>query len=219
MRGFAIASTIAFSLVASSSNAQVTPAELDKRMDYWKSKLPYCTYGSEKSLLLQFPAKDPEQDTDQCNDGDAVPLNGLVCTTVRGASGDFADKAEEACKAVKDSQGDNGRFWRSPKKLFEFVNKLPTSTETSSSNDSAQGAWAYIAEKRDVDAFRRWTQWMSDNKRLGVWPQYCLEESCAFNFGDCPMLDRIAIYLNEPNPLCNPHPSSLRPRRHGSSRP
>ena len=140
MRGFAIASTIAFSLVASSSNAQVTPAELDKRMDYWKSKLPYCTYGSEKSLLLQFPAKDPEQDTDQCNDGDAVPLNGLVCTTVRGASGDFADKAEEACKAVKDSQGDNGRFWRSPKKLFEFVNKLPTSTETSSSNDSAQGA-------------------------------------------------------------------------------
>lgn len=212
MKSFALGLPIAVLLIASNSHAQVTPTELDNRMNYWLKKLPYCDYGQEKNQSFQFPSKEPESEPDpkdtahKCNDGDAVSLGGLTCTTVSVAKGIFVEKAEEACKTVKDSQGKDGRFWRSPKKLYEYVNNLPTSTESSSSNDSVQGVWAYIAEKRDVDAFRSWTKWMMEHRQNGIWPQYCLEKNCLINFGDCPMLDRIAVYLKEANPLCNPHP-------------
>jgi hypothetical protein len=130
------------------------------------------------------------------NDGDSVPLNGLTC-----AAGD-----DRGCVAVRDSQGKNGAFYRSPKKRYEIETNLPTSDEKPSSNDSAQGAWAYIAQKRDVEAFRRWTGWMKEHKELGIWPRYCMDNKCDFNVSDCPMLGRLAVYLGEGNSLCNPNP-------------
>jgi hypothetical protein len=173
---------------------QVTPAELDSRMKYWDNpaRLPICTFAGGSP----FPAKDQENGT-PCNDGDSVSLNGLTC-----AAGD-----ERGCNAVRDSQGKkDGQFWRSPKKRYEVENNLPTSDEKPSSNDSAQGVWAYIAQKHDVDAFRRWTGWMRSHKDLGIWPRYCSDAKCDFNVSDCPMLDRLAVYLGEGNPLCDLHP-------------
>jgi hypothetical protein len=112
--------------------------------------------------------------------------------------------AARACDAVKASQGKNsGAFYRSPKKRYEIENNLPTSDEKASSNDSAQGVWAYIAQRRDVSAFRRWTDWMNAHKELGIWPRYCMDSKCDFNFSDCPMLDRLAVYLGERNSLCD----------------
>jgi hypothetical protein len=194
------------SLLNSLAGAQeVSKRELDTRMKYWITKLPYCTYQEG-----QFPSKD------DCNDGDSVSLNGLSCAAGFGRDGDYGRLGGQACDAVKKSQGTkSGIFYRSPKKRYEHENNLPTSDEKASSNDSAQGVWAYIAQRKDHDAFRAWTGWMLEHKLLGIWPRYCLDSNCAFNFADCPMLDRLAVYLGEGNPLCNlpPVPSAGEPIR------
>jgi hypothetical protein len=178
------------------NSTPVTISELDTRMKYWETRLPFCTFAGGPP----FPAKDQENGT-PCNDGDSVSLNGLTC-----AAGD-----DRGCDAVRDSQGTKdgefyGAFFRSPKKRYEVENGLPTSSEKPSSNDSAQGVWAYIAQKRDVEAFRRWTGWMRKHKELGIWPRYCTDAKCDFNVSDCPMLDRLAVYLGEGNSLCDLHP-------------
>ncbi|MGJ5208126.1 hypothetical protein [Bradyrhizobium sp. HKCCYLR20261] len=182
---------------------EVSLTELDNRMTYWITKLPYCMYQEGT-----FPSKD------NCNDGDSVSLNGLSCAAANKRPGEFGRLGVEACEAVKNSRGTkSGAFYRSPKKRYEIENGLPTSDEKPSSNDSAQGVWAYIAEKKDVEAFRAWTGWMKEHKLLGTWPRYCLDNACAFNFADCPMLDRLALYLEQGNSLCDlpPLPSAGEP--------
>jgi hypothetical protein len=195
---------IAVFLVLPVARAQVpvSPAELNARMDYWASKLPYCTY-QEGS----FPSKD------KCDDGDSVALNGLSCAAGDRRPGIFGQLGAQACDAVKKSQGKDGAFYRSPKKRYEIENHLKTTDEKASSNDSAQGVWAYIAQRKDVDAFRRWTGWIKDHKLVGVWPRYCMDINCSFNVGDCPMLDRLAVYLREGNVACDvpPLPSAADP--------
>jgi hypothetical protein len=184
-------------LSGSQARARVSVAELNARMSYWVTKLPYCEYQEGN-----FPSKDG------CDDGDSVPLNGLSCAAGDGAVAPFRQLAAQACDAVKASQGKNsGAFYRSPKKRYEIENHLPTSDEKASSNDSAQGVWAYIAQLRDVAAFRRWTDWMKAHKEAGIWPRYCTDSKCDFNVSDCPMLDRLAVYLGENNPLCDLPPN------------
>jgi hypothetical protein len=179
---------------SSSAHAEVvSPAELNARMDYWTTKVPYCAYDEGS-----FPSKD------KCDDGDSVALNGLTCAAGDGQPGIFGKLATQACDAVKNSQGKkSGTFYRSPKKRYEIENSKKTTDEKPSSNDSAQGVWAYIAQKKDVTAFHRWTGWMQDHRLLGIWPRYCMDTQCAFNVSDCPMLDRLAVYLGEGNPLCD----------------
>ena len=126
-----------------------------------------------------------------------IALNGLIC-----AAGD-----NRGCDTVKRSQAPDGLWWRSPKKLAE-LHVDPTGHESQFSKDHSLGVWAYIAQKKDVLAFRRWTDWMSKHKKFGIWPRYCLDATCDFFFSDCPMLDRLAILLDEPNSLCNPSPIS-----------
>jgi hypothetical protein len=194
MKHFFISFVVLVVLISSPAvYAEDSPAELQARMKYWSAQLPFCSFPP----LAPFPAKDQENGVGpSCNDGDAVALDGLTC-----ASGD-----DRGCIAVRDSQGKDGQFWRSPKKRYEVEHNLPTSDEKGSSNDSAQGVWAYIAEKRDVEAFRRWTGWMKGHKEQGIWPRYCADQKCDFNVSDCPMLDRLAVYLKEGNSLCDMHP-------------
>jgi hypothetical protein len=189
---------LAVFLVGPGARAQVvSPAELDARMNYWASMVPYCTYAEGN-----FPSKD------KCDDGDSVALNGLTCAAGNGAPGVFGKLAAQACDAVKNAQGKSGEWYRSPKKRYEIENKLPTSDEKASSNDSAQGVWAYLAETKDVPAFRRWTNWMKAHKEGGIfWPRYCADKHCDFNVSDCPMLDRLAVYLGEGNALCDLPPN------------
>lgn len=195
---FSLLFVFAVFFVGSSARAQVvSKAELDARMTYWASKLPFCKY-QEGS----FPSKD------NCDDGDSVSLNGLTCAAGDGKDGIFGELAKQACLAVKNSQGKSGEWYRSPKKRYEIEHNLPTTDEKPSSNDSAQGVWAYIAQKKDVDAFRAWTGWMKNHKEGGIlWPRYCKDKHCDFNVNDCPMLDRLAVYLKEGNPLCDLPPS------------
>jgi hypothetical protein len=150
-------------LAGSGARAQVTEAELNTRMNYWAKMLPYCAYNAQST----FPSKD------NCNDGDSVSLNGLTCAAGDGRPGIFGQLGAQACEAVKNSQSKKtGQWYRSPKKLYEIENNLPTSDEKASSNDSAQGIWAYIAQRKDVPAFRAWTSWMKGHKEAGIlWPR------------------------------------------------
>jgi hypothetical protein len=101
-------SVFAFSvfLAGPSARAQVvSPAELDTRMNYWVTKLAYCTYPGGT-----FPSKD------NCDDGDSAALNGLTCAAGDGQPGIFGKLGALACDAVKNSQGNSGQWYRSPKK-------------------------------------------------------------------------------------------------------
>ena len=188
-----------------SANAQslaTKQADLDGRMKYWETKLPFCNWdhGAKFPSKYNDTASGPDTEAQKCNDGDFVALNGLVC-----AVGD-----DRGCDSVKRSQqADNGRWWRSPKRVFEKAKD--GGSETTFSNDHALGAWAYIAQKKDKDAFNDWITWIDRNPRCGLtfnclptFPRYCLDDRCTFKFIDCPLLDRLALVLGEGNPVCDP---------------
>ena len=170
-------------------------ARLDKAMAFWESSLPFCEgfLSKEHSTLKTRP--DGTSYYEPCDDGDTILFSGLTC-----AAGD-----PRGCAAVKASQSEDGRWWRSPKKRRE---KPPDGgSESTFSNDHAQGVWAYIAERKDLAAFKRWTQWIEKNdKALGFVPRYCEDNRCAFKFIDCPMLDRLAVRLETGNPICDAVP-------------
>ena len=85
-------------------------AELDRRMNYWSQRLPFCKwpnippYPSKYDANVLYNNLDPLKG--QCNDGDGVIFNGVVCI-----SGD-----DRGCDAVRRSQAADGEFWRSPRK-------------------------------------------------------------------------------------------------------
>jgi hypothetical protein len=191
-----------FGAVVTAANAQTLPAkqaDLDARMHYWGTKLPFCNWNFGPKFPSKYDdATGADTEAQKCNDGDSVALNGLLC-----AVGD-----DRGCDAVRGSQGTDGRWWRSPKKLHE---KPPEGSETTFSNDHALGVWAYIAQKKDRDAFKNWIGWMDRNPRCGLTfnclpgqPRYCQDDRCTFKFIDCPLIDRLALILLKANPICDP---------------
>ncbi|MHC2581148.1 hypothetical protein ACVI1J_006735 [Bradyrhizobium diazoefficiens] len=168
---------------------------LDTAMTFWEARLPFC----EGFLSKEFDEPKTREDGTTyflpCNDGDTILFSGLTCSV--------GDK--RGCDTVKRSQGTDGRWWRSPRKLREGA--ADGGSETTFSNDHAAGVWAYIAEERDTEAFRKWTRWIKRNdKLLGFIPKYCEDSRCGFKFMDCPMLDRLAVVLNVANPVCDEAP-------------
>jgi hypothetical protein len=166
--------------------------ELDARIKYWSTQLPFCNWnGGGNFPSKYYQPKNPGQvEGDSCNDGDSVLFNGLMCSI----------PDNRGCDAVKRSQARDGMWWRSPKKEFE---RLP-SDQTNFSGDHALGVMAYIAQTQDRDAFRRWIAWIVRNPKFkGVVPRYCDDDDCAFKPIDCPLLDRLALYLGEANPACD----------------
>ena len=163
-------------------------AELDRRTNYWRTQLPFCNwpgfapYPSKFDDVLPDPA-DPLKG--QCNDGDSVIFNGVLC-----ASGD-----DRGCDAVRRSQAPDGEFWRSPRKVGVF-----SKDETPFSDDHFLGVWAYIAHKKDIVSFRKWIDWIDGQPR----PRVCQDDKCTFGVSDCPMLDILALLLLESNKVCDP---------------
>ena len=188
---------------ASYAHAQLLSAkraDLDARMRYWSTKLPFCNWDYGRNFPSKYDdAAGADTEAQKCNDGNSVILNGLLC-----AVGD-----DRGCDAVRRSQGANGRWWRSPKKLHEHARD--GGSETTFSNDHALGVWAYIAQKKDKGAFKNWVGWMDQNPRCGLTfnclpgqPRYCEDDRCTFKFIDCPLMDRLALMLLEANPICDP---------------
>lgn len=106
---------------------------------FWQSQVVrYCD---------QYPAKE------NCDDGDAVLFNGLLC-----ASGESV-----GCDTVRRSQSADGRWWRSP-------GRTPGNRGQggSFSRDMALGTLLYLATTRDRDAAERWMRWMEGNRPCTV---------------------------------------------------
>jgi hypothetical protein len=201
MRSYVRAAFLAFSSVAilvfdnPISSRAATPedlAKLDAAMAFWQERRPFCEDFLSKEHDEPKTRDDGTIYYEPCNDGDTILFAGLTC-----AAGD-----DKGCDTVKASQSsEDGRWWRSPKKLRE---KPPEGSETTFSNDHAQGVWAYIAETKDIKAFRGWTGWIAKNReQLGFIPRYCDDDRCGFKLMDCPMLDRLAVRLETGNPICD----------------
>jgi len=84
-----------------------------------------------------------------CDDGDSVIFAGLLCLA----------GVEDGCLTVRDSQDDDGRFWRSPRRNPGNIGK-----NNSFSRDQALGVLAYLAKTKDVDAANRWIHWIDKNR-------------------------------------------------------
>jgi hypothetical protein len=94
-----------------------------------------------------FPSKE------NCDDGDSVIFNGLLCMV-----------GEEAgCATVRASQDADGRFWRSPRR-----NPGNLGEEKSFSRDQTLGVLLYLVRTQDRDAAQRWLAWIEDNRYCSI---------------------------------------------------
>lgn len=84
-----------------------------------------------------------------CSVGDTALFNGIAC-----ASGD-----EEACDAVRRSQGEDGKVWRAP-------SRVGVDTENSSSRDMALGFMLYLSKTKDRQAALKFQDYIESHKKL-----------------------------------------------------
>lgn len=105
---------------------------------------------SQKVKILEWSVKcEGTPVKPECDDGDALLFSALLC-----ASGE-----NFACDVVKRSQDNEGRVWRSPKRVGnEEVNAF--------SRDQGLGALLYIAATKDVEWANRWWLYIKKTKRL-----------------------------------------------------
>ena len=85
-----------------------------------------------------------------CDDGDSTLFNGLLC-----ASGEML-----ACKAVKDSQDSDGRWWRSPR----YARREASYAKNSFSRDMSMGVLLYLVTTRDKEAAKKWIRWIENER-------------------------------------------------------
>lgn len=129
----------AFALVLLFAGLRLEAQTLDERIDHWRSQVArFCG---------EHPAKD------DCDDGDSVIFNGLLCL-----SGE-----EVGCETVRSSQDAAGQFWRSPRRKPGNLGE-----RNSFSRDQTLGVLLYLATARDQGAAIRWMDWIERNKTCSI---------------------------------------------------
>ncbi|MBR32450.1 MAG: hypothetical protein CMN77_14190 [Spirochaetaceae bacterium] len=110
-------------------------------------------YGSASKLvgpdILRKGCAIPSRFT---GDGDSTLWNGLLC---------FTGRNPWACEAIKKSQSEDGRIWRSPRRMISENdgNEYP---QASFSRDMARGVLLYILATRDNELAQGWSDYMSN---------------------------------------------------------
>ena len=128
---------IAFLLSALSLTiANAAGSDFSNIKRFWTANAFVC-----KSTAGDFPSKEGTN-RDPCDDGDMTLFNGLLCLAGESAG----------CDAVRNSQGADGRWWRSPRR----INWEAPIYDVSFSPDQALGVFGYIIGTRDAAAFERW---------------------------------------------------------------
>ncbi|MGO4741736.1 hypothetical protein AB4099_34920 [Bosea sp. 2KB_26] len=136
-------------------------------------------------------------------------FNGLLCL-----SGE-----QVGCDAVKQSQGPDGRWWRSPRRIgWEAPDH-----DVSFSADQALGVFAYLIRTKDAQAFNRWIEWINEKRPCLItistcivkgWPRYCTDDQadkrCTLRPVDCAWIEAIAGYTDGKRGLCEEITSSLK---------
>jgi hypothetical protein len=112
---------------------------LDTAIAFWESSVVRFCEG--------YPSKD------ECDDGDSVLFNGLLCS-----AGD-----ERGCAGVRDAQGADGRWWRAPRRIDGNLGQ-----SNSFSRDMSLGVLLYLATTRDVEAAQNWMRWIQSNRACAV---------------------------------------------------
>lgn len=125
---------VAFVVVGCGGTSTSHLAGITTPQDYWEQIAPTCA---------GYPSKE------NCNDGDMTLFGGLLC-----ASGD-----ERGCALVRDSQGRDGRWWRSPRRVGGNLGE-----NNSFSRDMSLGVMLYLATTRDRNAAEAWLSWIEDHR-------------------------------------------------------
>jgi|SRR5579859_664246 len=172
-----------------------TAADLDSSKKFWLDSAFFC-----KSDAGEFPSKVGEK-SDTCDDGDMTLFNGLLCLSGQTIG----------CEAVRKSQGSDGHWWRSPRRIGW---EAPVH-DVSFSPDQALGVFAYLIKTRDASALDKWAAWIMDRRPCVVgggsncirgWPRYCTDDQtdkrCTFRPADCAWFAAVAKYLDRSASVC-----------------
>ena len=155
---------------------------LDIGMQWWESNAPRCE---------GFPAKE------NCDDGDAVIFNGLLC-----GAGD-----ERGCETVRNAQSPTGQWFRSPRRVEGNLGE-----RHSFSRDQTMGVLLYLVQSKDRAAAERWMNWIENHRACeiaspfggcAVWalPRVCTDDdqmSCTITPGLWSLVSRVWKYLELP---------------------
>ena len=151
-----------------------------------------------------------------CDDGDSALFAGLVCLA----------GMDDGCRTVEDSQDDEGRFWRSPRRKGGNLGR-----HNSFSRDMALGVLAYLVAESDKQAAIDWWAWIWANRPCGLkigskclvygWPRYCRDDTdnrCLITPTMLGAMYRVWVYLGLKPPALmakNKRAPILRPTRTG----
>src|SRR5581483_2635248 len=105
-------------------------ADFSSSKKFWLDNVFVC-----KSNSVDFPSKEGDK-PGSCDDGDMTLFNGLLCLSGQ----------DIGCTAVQKSQGPDGRWWRSPRR----INWEAPNHDVSFSPDQALGVFAYLIATRDL---------------------------------------------------------------------
>lgn len=153
--------------LARSEISDLTPEEwereqhesLDRELKALRSIIvaySFKCYGSASKLvgpdILRSQCTIPSRFT---GDGDSTLWNGLLC---------FTGKNPWACDAIQQSQSDDGRMWRSSRRM-QSENDGNEYPQASFSRDMARGVLLYILATGDTELASNWSEYMS---RIGA---------------------------------------------------
>lgn len=171
-------------------------AELDSALQLWRSKAYFCLRSTPP-----FPSKEVVSDPSDCDDGDMTLFNGLLC--VAGE--------QIGCEATGNSQGKDGRWWRSPRRIGW---QAPVH-DVSFSPDQALGVLLYALATTDKRAFEAWLEWLEANRPCVAsinnrcikkgWVRFCTDDAdkrCTLRPADCVRLEMVAAKLALDGSVC-----------------
>ncbi len=173
-----------------------TAADLSPLIAFWEQSAFYCP-----ATAKPYPSKFEETDSQKCDDGDMTLFNGLLCA---------ADDAR-GCDGVQRSQGNGGRWWRSPRREGWEWPKY----DVSFSPDQSQGILHYVIKSKDKDAFLKWLTWMEDKRpcllEIGNrciqkgWLRFCTDDHdkrCTLRPQNCAMIEAVGRHVGVNADIC-----------------
>ncbi|SAL51445.1 hypothetical protein [Caballeronia concitans] len=177
-----------------------TVAQLSAQV--WRPAAPWCTDGQGKA----FPSK--VDANGNCDDGDAVIFNGLLCYSGENVACDAVQNAQSREAALPR----RGEWFRSPR--LALNPELHPSN--SFSNDQNLGVLLSVvnhrSEQKYLDRLSAWTTWIEANAAciigneplcLRGWPRFCRDDNehgCGLRPGDIATLATVLHRLNLPLP-------------------
>jgi hypothetical protein len=170
--------------------------DLGDRDAFWRGSAFFCT-----AIASPFPSKEVVGKPTDCDDGDMTLFNGLLC-----AAGESS-----GCDAVARAQGNDGRWWRSPRRIGWEA----PAHDVSFSPDQALGVLLYSVQAGDKARFSRWLSWIETNRPCLVeiantcvkygWLRFCRDDAdkrCTLRPADCVRIEQVARKLGVDGALC-----------------